>query len=72
MEKSAAGTRPRRVRMLPTSVCLPEAMLDELDEVARELGVSRGKLIRTVLATFLEEHERAATIGARERARAAG
>ncbi len=49
--------------MLSTSTALPQAMVDSLDRLADELGVSRGKLIRSVLATFLDEHERAAADG---------
>ena len=46
--------------MLSTSTALPQVMVDSLDQLADELGVSRGKLIRSVLQTFLDEHQEAA------------
>ena len=49
-------TSRRRQDLVTTSLDIPSPMLDELDQMARELNVSRQAVIKMMLRRALDEH----------------
>lgn len=45
---------------MKTAISLPDRLFAEAEAAAKDLGVSRSKLIRTALEMFLKEHREAA------------
>jgi hypothetical protein len=49
-------TSRRRQDLVTTSLDIPSPMLDELDQMARELNISRQAVIKMMLRRALDEH----------------
>ncbi|XHX77658.1 MAG: type II toxin-antitoxin system BrnA family antitoxin [Stenomitos frigidus ULC029] len=49
-------TSRRRQDLMPASLDLPSPMLDELDQMASELNISRQAVIKMMLRRALDEH----------------
>jgi hypothetical protein len=49
-------TSRRRQDLVATSLDIPSPMLDELDQMARELNISRQAVIKMMLRRALDEH----------------
>jgi hypothetical protein len=49
-------TSRRRQDLVTTSLDIPSPMLDELDQMARELNISRQAVINMMLRRALDEH----------------
>lgn len=49
-------TSRRRQGLVETSLDIPGSMLDELDQIARELNISRQAVIKMMLRRALDEH----------------
>ncbi len=49
-------TSRRRQDLVTTSLDIPTPMLDELDQMARELDISRQAVIKMMLRRALDEH----------------
>ena len=45
------------MHMVKTAISMPQALFDEADEAARELKVSRSRLIALALKDFLRQRE---------------
>lgn len=49
-------TSRRRQDLVTTSLDIPSPMLDELDQMAKELGISRQAVMKMMLRRALDEH----------------